>query len=100
MYLEYGARLKHQGYTIKCLPTTYFIHHNKETFRSDHSKNILKEAQLFAMFCLSFFYQSTFKNRIETLGQLLLDLILREYSISTVKSAYKNYEAFVKCHFK
>lgn len=96
VYLEYGARLKKLGYTIKFLDQTYLIHHDNETTASELHNEALEEAKLFSIFCLSFIHQRSFQNRVKTSSQVLIDVLMRKTSITTIKNAVKNYRKFTK----
>jgi glycosyltransferase involved in cell wall biosynthesis len=93
-FLEYGARLKNNGYRIKFLPDTYFIHNDAQTTASEISKGKLSESRLFSMLCFSFKHQKTLSNQIQTLLQITYDVIIRRYKFSEVKNAYRNYRLY------
>lgn len=94
LYLEYGARLKKMGYTIKFLDQTYLIHHDRETTASELQKEVLEEAKLFSIFCFSFNYQRSFLNFCKTSLQVVMDILMRKYSFKTIGRAFKNYRKF------
>jgi glycosyltransferase involved in cell wall biosynthesis len=96
MYLEYGARLKKTGYTIKPLRTTYIIHHSERTTASELTVQIINEARLFAMFCLAFSHQPEIKNKLQTVLQIVLEVSSIKYSLRTVFDAFKNYRKFIR----
>ncbi|MUP45421.1 glycosyltransferase family 2 protein [Gramella sp. BOM4] len=96
VYLEYGARLKRLGYKIKFLPSTYLIHNDIQTTASELSSKIICESRIFAMFCLSFGYQNTVSNKLQTLGQIAFEIIFSRYGITEVLNAYKNYKLATK----
>lgn len=93
VYLEYGARLKKQGYEIKFLKTTYIIHNDLES-GSVLALDTMSEARLFSMFCLSFFHQPSWRNKFLTLGQLLIDVMTFKYPGTTIFKAYRSYKIF------
>lgn len=94
LFLEYGARLKKLGYTIKFITNTYIIHNATETSASQLSRETINEARLFSMFCFSFYYKPTVKNKLYTFGQLAYDLVRLRCKVANIKSAYKNYKNF------
>lgn len=96
VYLEYGARLKKLGYTIKFIDQTYLIHHDRETTASEMQNKALEEAKLFSIFCFSFNYQRSFFNCCETFLQVIIDIIMRKSSIKIILKALRNYRKFNK----
>ena len=93
VYLEYGARLKSKGYTIKPILDTYLIHHNEETSASTLPKDIIEEARLFSMISFSYKYFPSVKNRLMTGVQILKDTLFKRISLQNVKNAYRLFHA-------
>lgn len=96
IYLEYGARLKKLGYTIKSLRSTYLIHNDQQTTATILTKQIINEAKIFAILCFSFSHQPTLKNKFLTVAQITLDFVTNKMSIKTFLSAVSNYKIFRK----
>lgn len=94
MFLEYGARLKKIGYVIKPLRSTYLIHHAEQTAATELPKQIINEARLFSMLCLSFWHFPTFGNKVKTSCQILYELIVRRYPFSILRNAYKIFKKY------
>ncbi len=92
-YLEYGARLKYENYTLRPLTDTYVIHHSIVKSAST-IPDIMQESRIFAMLCLSFKYQQTLYNKAATTFQLLLDILRGRTRLLFIKNAYKNYKKF------
>jgi glycosyltransferase involved in cell wall biosynthesis len=95
MYLEYGARLKKAGYTIKPLRSTYIIHRTGQTTANELSKQIITEARLFSMLCLSFVHYPTYSNKMKTIFQIMLGLLTRKYVFKIVCNALKNFQRVI-----
>jgi glycosyltransferase involved in cell wall biosynthesis len=91
MYLEYGARLKSLGFKIKPLQTTFIIHNNQQTTASQLNKELIHEARIFAMLCLSFLYRPTISNKIQTTFQIVFELLNRKISLEIFRNALNNY---------
>lgn len=98
LYLEYGARLKSLGYTIKHLSSTYVIHHIDEntgtsiaTAADKNSLDISNGAKIYTMLMLSFKYKKTLKNQLLTLMEIGIRIITRQFSIVSLRSAYFQY---------
>jgi glycosyltransferase involved in cell wall biosynthesis len=94
MYLEYGARLKKLGYTIKALRTTYLIHNDEKTTASELSVNIIQEARLFSMLSLSFLYQPSFSNKFKTIFQITIEVIKLKYNFITINRTLEKFREF------
>ena len=92
LYLEYGARLKYLGYTLKILTTTYIIHDDTATTASQLNLNLINEARVFSMLCLSFKYQRRTKNMILTSYEVLRLLLNKKIATANIISAYKNFK--------
>jgi glycosyltransferase involved in cell wall biosynthesis len=99
LYLEYGAKLKSQGYTIKHLPNTYVIHHLDEnsgtsiaTVADKKSLDISNGAKIYAMLMLSFKYKRTLKNQLLTLMEIAKGIITNSFSFNVVVNAYSKFK--------
>lgn len=92
LYLEYGARLSNNGYSIKFLDSTYVLHHYDENNRSISSMKIINSAKIFSMYMLSFYHKKTLKNKFLTIAEIIKGIIAREYSLSLIVNAFKQYK--------
>jgi glycosyltransferase involved in cell wall biosynthesis len=92
LYLEYGARLYKNGYTIKPLSTTYIIHHYDQDNRSVTSEEVIESARIFSMLMFSFYHMHTFKNYFLTIGEIVRNLMLRRYPLKIIRQAYLQYK--------
>jgi glycosyltransferase involved in cell wall biosynthesis len=98
LYLEYGARLKFEGYTIKHLSSTYVIHHIDEnagtsiaSVADKNSLDIINGAKIYAMLMLSFKYKKKFKNQMLTVMEIVRGIISQEFSMTSLRSAYSHF---------
>ena len=69
-YLEFGSRLHWLGYRIRQLATTYVIHHYEASNRSFADPQSEMAAEFFAMFCHSFLYQPSLRNKLLSVSQV------------------------------
>ena len=92
LYLEYGARLKSRGYSIRHLSTTYIIHHCETNDASISNAEISKGSSVFSMLMYSFVYNRSAKNIVLTSYEILKQIMFNNYSIKLVFEAYRNYK--------
>lgn len=90
LYLEYGLKLKYFGYTLKPLKTTYVIHNDIQTTASEINRQIITEARIFVILCMSFFYRPSMSNKILTSMEILKCMLGGQVSFSNVRNAFKN----------
>ena len=76
-YLEFGSLLYHLGYHIRSLQGTYLIHHYIAGGRSYANEEMEQGSCFFAMFCHSFLYQPTLRNRVLTCLEVGKQMLLR-----------------------
>lgn len=75
-YLEFGSRLCASGVSIRQLASTFVIHHYDPDNRSISDVSIDTASRVFAMWCFSFAYQRTFRNRFLTVGEFSKQILL------------------------
>lgn len=92
VYLEYGARLKYLGYKLKVLKTTYIIHNALNTTAVELSSLTIIEPRIFAIFCFSFIYNKSIRNKVLTISEIFKLLITKKITFSLIKSSYTNYQ--------
>ena len=71
-YLEWGSRLHWLGYRIRHLDDTFIVHHLDLSARSFMNVRVNAGSRLFAALCHSFIYQPSLRNRLLTLGQVVV----------------------------
>ena len=76
-YLEFGSRLHWLGYRIRYLQDTYLLHNYLPNARSYASEEMEQASRFFAIFCHSFLYQPTARNRALTLAEVGIKFIRR-----------------------
>ena len=81
-YLEFGSRLHFLGYRIRQITSTYVMHHYDAANRSLADPGEELAAEFFAMLCHSFIYQPSLKNRLLSIGQIVL-MTLRQPKLAT-----------------
>lgn len=96
IYLEYGARLKRYGFQIKSLRTTYLIHNDQQSTASLLTRQLINEARIFSMLCLSFFHFPTLLNKINTLYEIIKEIITAKISPLLLFNAYTNFKKYRK----
>jgi glycosyltransferase involved in cell wall biosynthesis len=100
MYLEYGMRLRHLGYSIRPMFTTYLIHHHESSNQSRFHDFLIQEARVFAMLSLSKFYRPTILNRLLTSYEILKSIVCRKIDIHSIRRAYDNHRKFIRSEFE
>jgi glycosyltransferase involved in cell wall biosynthesis len=87
-YLEFGSLLYAKGFRIRHLESTYIIHHYNPDTRSFLSRVIDLESRMFAMFCHSFVYQPTLKNKLLTTSECIRQLASnRDLAVGVLKAS-------------
>lgn len=76
-YLEFGSLLYHLGYRVRRMPDIYVIHHYIAGARSYNNAETDLGSCFFAMFCHSFLYQPTARNRSLTCLEVGKQMLLR-----------------------
>jgi glycosyltransferase involved in cell wall biosynthesis len=81
-YTEFGSRLHWLGYRIRFLPTTYVIHHYRESvLRRDSvwcgDQSLIAASRLFAALSHSFIYQPTLANRAWAVLECMKEFVRR-----------------------
>lgn len=79
-YLEFGSLLYWKGLRIRHLEKTYVIHHYDPSTRSFLNAEVDLSSRFFAMFCHSYIYQATPKNKILCGIELLKQIIFHPIS--------------------
>lgn len=88
-YLEFGSLLNWLGFRMKCLSSTYVIHHFVAGKRSFESLEIDLSSRFFAMLCYSLVYQPTHMHQIVTGISILKWMATRpRMSVCCLRSAY------------
>ncbi|MES2828469.1 MAG: glycosyltransferase family 2 protein [Bacteroidota bacterium] len=92
VFLEYGARLKYLGYTIKVLDTTYIFHDDIQTSAVLVTNSVLIEARIHSVLCMCLIYKPTLGNKFLAIYQIIKDLIIGGLTLKALVSAFKNYK--------
>lgn len=96
MYLEYGSRLKFKGFRLKPLLSTYIIHNDDRLLDKNSLITFdMIEATHFAIFCFSFKYKPSLKNKSLTLLAIIIDLLTGKIEMKNTLNAYANYKKFI-----
>lgn len=96
MYLEYGSRLSSLNLKLKPLRSTFIIHNDVQSTASELDREFIQEARIFSMICLSFLNKPLLKNQIQTIGQILLDLVKNKITFKTLRRAIITYNYYIK----
>jgi hypothetical protein len=78
VFLEFGSRLHWLGYRIRCLDSTYVVHHSDPALISFKQPEIHLSARFFAMLCHSFIYQPILRNKLLCCIEILKETLIQQ----------------------
>ncbi|MBO9699693.1 MAG: glycosyltransferase family 2 protein [Sporocytophaga sp.] len=91
LYLEYGIRLKKNGFNIKHIQSTFVIHKSYATTASELQNKTIEECRIFCMLMLTFKHQVSIFNVYSTTSQLIFELIKGKISFRILLNAFEKY---------